>query len=79
MDHLKIDYIPRQITIYFPRITSKPSIQKRDIPIFNLEHFLEDNEKLYLSKICPNFVVSAVIRGNDYEKKQVPSLVSSKI
>ena len=72
MDHLKIDYIPRQITIYFPRITSKPSIQKREIPIFNVEHFLEDNEKLYLSKICPNFVVSAVIRENDYEKTRSP-------
>ena len=42
MDHLKINYIPRQITIYFPRIASKPSIQKREIPIFKVETILED-------------------------------------
>ena len=45
---------------------------------FITEAILNDNENLYLFKICLNFVVSAVIRGNDCKKKQGPLINKPK-
>ena len=63
MDHLKINNISCQITIYI--LTSLgllQSLPKTRQTNFQVETILEDNEKIWFSKICPNFVVSAVIK-----------------